>query len=167
MPAHLQKMTDLSSGKLVGIYSGKQKGEGKIKIASAELIAGHGLQGDSHAGLDPRRQISLFAMETLNQLLAEGFRVTPEQLSANLLTENINLNSLKLGAQLRIAETVLEIVEARTPCRSITRIDNRLPKRLYGQCGQLARIITGGEISTGDDIKIIVNVEQMSFHFGR
>lgn len=160
-------MTDLSSGKIVGIYYGKQKGEGKIKVASAELIAGHGLKGDSHAGQDSHRQISLFAKETLDQILAEGFQATPEQLSANLFTENINLNSLKPGEQLRIGEVLLEIVQARTPCRSITRIDNHLPKRLYGQCGQLARIITGGTVKEGDAIEISADVRQMSFHFVR
>lgn len=160
-------MTDSLSGKLVGIYSGRQKGEGKIRIASAELIAGHGLSGDSHAGRNPSRQVSLFAKETLDQLLAEGFQVAPEQLSANLFTENININSLKPGAQLRIGEVLLEIVEARTPCRSITRVDNHLPKRLYGQCGQLARIISGGTVKEGDPIEISVNVKQMSFQFGR
>ncbi len=156
---------DTPIGKLAGVYVGKQKGEGKTEVASAELIANHGLSGDSHAGRHPQRQVSLFALETFNQLLAEGFQVTPEKLSANLFTENIKLNSLKPGARLRIGRTLLEIVEARIPCRNITRINNNLPKRLYGQCGQLARIIEGGTVQSGDAIEIIANERQMSFGF--
>jgi len=147
----------MTTGKLAGIYVGKQKGEGKTEVASAELIANHGLSGDSHAGRHPQRQVSLFALETLNQLLAEGFPVTPEKLSANLFTENIKLDSLKPGTRLRIGRTLLEIVEARQPCRNITRIDNQLPKRLYGQCGQLAKIIEGGTVQSGDAIEVIQN----------
>ncbi len=158
-------MTETLIGKLTGVYAGKQKGEGKTEVASAELLAGHGLFGDNHAGSDPRRQVSLFAQETLNQLLAEGFTVTPSKLSANLFTENINLNSLKPGTQLRIGDTLLEIVEARKPCRSITRIDQRLPKRLYGQCGQLAKIIEGGTVRAGDQILVVANDKQMSLSF--
>lgn len=156
---------DTPIGKLAGVYVGKQKGEGKTEVASAELIANHGLSGDSHAGRHPQRQVSLFALETFNQLLTEGFQVTPEKLSANLFTENIKLNSLKPGTRLRVGRTLLEIVEARTPCRNITRIDNNLPKRLYGQCGQLARIVEGGTVQSGDAIEIIANERQMSFGF--
>ncbi len=153
------------TGKIVGVYVGKQKGEGKTEVASAELIANHGLRGDRHAGRDQHRQVSLFAKETFEQLLAEGFTPLPSQLSANLFTESIKLNSLKPGMQLRIGKVLLEVVEARTPCRSISKIDNRLPKRLYGQCGQLARIIEGGTVQAGDTIEVLKNERQMSLAF--
>ncbi len=145
----------MGNGKLSGVYIGPGKGEIKRPVERAELVVDHGLVGDSHAGRDPRRQVSLFAREVLNQLLAEGFRVSPEEISANLLTENFQLDALEPGTRLRIGETIIEIVEHRRPCRSITRIDNRLPKRLYHQCGQLARIIKGGAVCTGDEIEMI------------
>jgi len=158
-------MSEVVAGKLAGIYIGSQKGTGKAYLTCAELVAEYGLRGDNHAGRDARRQVSLFAQETLSQLLAEGFNVTAPQLSANLFTEKINLNALKPGVRLRVGQTVLEITEARKPCRSITRIDNRLPKRLYGQCGQLARILKGGEVRPGDEIEILKNERQMSLEF--
>jgi MOSC domain-containing protein YiiM len=146
---------DSSTGKLAGIYSGLRKGEGKAPVESAELIAGHGLRGDSHAGLDPDRQVSLFAVETLRELQNQGFEISAESLSANLFIENIKLDSLKPGARLRVGETVVEIVESRKPCPSITKIDNRLPKRLFGQCGQLGRIVKGGVVQLGDGVEMI------------
>jgi MOSC domain-containing protein YiiM len=149
-------------GKLISIYTGSRKGEGKTLVESAELIADHGLRGDNHAGRDPKRQVSLFAAEVLHELRSEGFSVSAEKLSANLFTESIGLNSLKPGTQLRIGETVIEVVEARKPCRNITRIDKRLPKRLYGHCGQLGRVIKGGIVRAGDEIEVIVDEKQ--FH---
>src|SRR5688572_32213092 len=116
---------DALIGKLTAVYVGSQKGEGKTSVESAELIAGHGIRGDSHAGRDPDRQVSLFAAETLRGIQNEGFEVSAGGLSANLFTENIALDSLKPGARLRIGEAVIEIAEARKPCRSITKIDNR------------------------------------------
>jgi MOSC domain-containing protein YiiM len=148
------------SGKVRGIYIGSRKGEGKRFVESAELIAGHGLKGDSHAGRDPERQVSLFSSEVLRQMESEGFKIPAEELSANLLTEDIPLDSLKPGARLRIGETVIEIVEARRPCRNITKIDNRLPKRLYGRCGQLALIVKGGVVRAGDDIEVLESDRQ-------
>jgi MOSC domain-containing protein YiiM len=147
-------------GKVRGIYIGNRKGEKKRFVDSAELIAGHGLKGDSHAGRDPERQVSLFSIEVMRQMESEGFVFAAEELSANLLTEAIPLDSLKPGAQLRVGETVIEIVEARKPCRNITKIDNRLPKRLYGQCGQLGVIVKGGMVRNGDEIEVLTSDRQ-------
>ncbi|HEU0185087.1 MAG TPA: MOSC domain-containing protein [Blastocatellia bacterium] len=147
-------MDDLT-GKLAGVYVGTRKGEGKTSVESAELIADHGLRGDSHAGRDPDRQVSLFAVETLRAIRSEGFEVSAGSLSANLFTENIDLNSLNPGARLRVGEAIIEIAEARAPCRSITKIDNRLPKRLFGQCGQVARIVKSGVARVGDEVEIM------------
>jgi len=144
------------TGKLTGVYVGSRKGEDKAPVESAELISGHGLRGDSHAGRDPDRQVSLFAAKTLRDIQNEGFEVSAGSLSANLFIENLDLNSLKPGAQLRIGETVIEIVEARKPCRSITKIDNRLPKRLYGQCGQIGRVVKSGVVRVGEEVEVIV-----------
>ncbi len=131
-----------------------------MAVESAELIVGHGLQGDSHAGRDARRQVSLFAVERLRELQSEGFDVSAEQLAANLFTENLELDSLKPRTRLRIGQTEVEIVERRAPCRSITSIDRRLPKRLYGRCGQLARIVKGGTIRAGDDVAVLADERQ-------
>jgi MOSC domain-containing protein YiiM len=142
------------TGKLTGIYVGWRRGEGKASVESAELIADHGLSGDIHAGRDPGRQIALFASETLREIQREGFRVSAESLSANLFTENVEINDLEPGDRLYIGETVIEIAQARLPCRSITKIDSRLPKRLYGQCGQFGRIVRGGNIRVGDPVEV-------------
>jgi MOSC domain-containing protein YiiM len=147
-------------GKVKGIYLGSRKGEAKSLVESAELIAGHGLKGDSHAGRDPDRQVSLFSIEVLRQMESEGFQVSAEDLSTNFLTEDISLDSLKPGERLRVGETVIEIVEARRPCRNITKIDNRLPKRLYGRCGLLGLIVKGGVVRTGDDIEVLASDRQ-------
>lgn len=143
-----------ASGKLVGVYLGQAKGAGKRSTESAELVVDYGVRGDSHAGRDPRRQVSLFAAERLQELLTEGFDLSAGELAANLITENIALDSLEPHTRLRIGETELEIVERRSPCRSLTRIDHRLPKRLYGRCGQLARVVKGGAVQPGDVVVV-------------
>lgn len=141
------------SSRLVGIYIGSEKGAGKASLSSVELVADHGLRGDRHAGRDPHRQVSLFAEEVRREMIDRGFEVPPESLSANLLTENLPLDELKPGRRLRIGEAEVEITESRQPCRSITRIDHRLPKLLIGRCGQFARVVKGGLIHCGDELE--------------
>ncbi len=145
-----------TTAKLAGIYCGAEKGADKVAVARAELSAGHGLQGDYHAGTHPQRHVSLFAQEVLQALQDEGFNVTPGALSANLFTENLPLDALLPGTRVRVGDAVLEIVQVRKPCHSITRLSHRLPKRLYGQCGQLASVLVSGAIQTGMAIEILV-----------
>lgn len=142
------------TGKLVGIYLAAERGAGKTASFTGELIADYGLRGDAHAGQHPHRHISLFAQETIQAIQTEGFTLTPGELSANLIIANLPLDALDGGTQLCIGSAVIEIIEPRKPCRSITRIDHRLPKRLFGQCGQFARILVGGQIQTGNSIEL-------------
>lgn len=154
-------MTDMArdNGKVTAIYIGSAKGAGKARVASAELVAGHGLLGDSHAGSDTDRQVSLFDSRVLRELRQQGFEVTAEQLSANIFTDEIDLDSLSPGSRLRLGGALLEIIEERKPCRSISAIDHRLPKKLIGRCGRLARVISGAIVSQGDRIGIASDVE--------
>ena len=150
--------------RITGVFIGAQSGAAKTSVASAPLIAEHGLQGDKHAGTHPVRHVSLFAQEVLQAIQAEGFNVQSGELSANLFTENLPLDELPIGAQLRIGDVLLELVERRKPCRSITKLDHRLPKRLAGQCGQLARVVRGGVIAVGDAIELIPATHLFTFH---
>jgi MOSC domain-containing protein YiiM len=147
-------------GKLVGIYTGTQKGAGKSALGQAEMVADHGLAGDAHAGRDARRQVSLIAAEVLRELAAHGVTYSAGELSANLLTENIPLDSLRPGARLRVGAAVLEIVEARKPCGTLTKLDRRLPKMLYRRCGQLARVVEGGAVRAGQEIEVLAEATE-------
>ncbi len=148
-------ITPAAKSKLIGIFTGSTKGESKVTVETAELIPDYGLNGDHHAGLKPHRQVSLFAAETLHQITAAGITISPEELSTNLLTEGLLLDSLATGTRLKIGNTILEITEARKPCGALTKIDKRLPKATYLKCGQFARVIEGGIISADDIIEII------------
>jgi MOSC domain-containing protein YiiM len=146
-----------AKGKLLGVYAGAKQGAGKAAVESAELVADHGLRGDSHAGRDADRQVSLFEGEVLRALEEEGINVSAEGISANLVTEGVTLNALGAGARLRVGEAVIELVEARKPCGSLTRLDHRLPKRLYGHCGMLGRVLKGGTVRAGEEVEVLTH----------
>ncbi|MGH9834614.1 MAG: MOSC domain-containing protein [Blastocatellia bacterium] len=138
---------------IIGVYVGAKRGEGKTAVESAELVADYGIRGDAHAGRDTHRQISLFEIEVLRELAAEGIEVSPESISANLITEGVNLNDLGPGACRRIGEAMIELAEARKPCGSLTKLDRRLPKRLYQRCGLMGRILKGGFVCPGAEVE--------------
>ena len=140
---------------IFGVYVSPKRGEGKIAVDSAELVADYGIQGDAHAGQNPHRQISLFEVEVLRELAADNIQVAPESLSANLITEGINLRALEPGACLRVGEAIIELCETRKPCGSLTKLDHRLPKRLYQQCGLMGRILKGGVVRPGAEVELL------------
>lgn len=143
------------SGKIIGIYVGAKRGEGEVAVESAEVIADHGIRGDAHAGQSPDRQISLFESEVPGELEIEGVIVPAEGLSTNLIIEGINLRALGVGGRFRIGEAVIELAAARKPCGSLTRLDRRLPKRLYQRCGMMGRILKGGVMRSGEEIEVL------------
>jgi MOSC domain-containing protein YiiM len=145
------------ASKISSLYVGAEKGANKSAIEKAELIADYGIKGDSHAGLKPLRHISLFEMEVLRAVQAESMAVTAEELSANLFTENIRLETLRPGSRLRINDVIIEITETRKPCGLLTKIDKRLPKRLYRNVGVFGKIIQGGVIHAGDVIELLTD----------
>ncbi|HHB94584.1 MAG TPA: MOSC domain-containing protein, partial [Campylobacterales bacterium] len=77
-------------------------------------------------------------------------------LEYGLLGENLlidyNPYSLTPKSQLLIGEVVLEIVQNCTICKSLTKIDNKLPKLLKDDRGVFAKVIKSGLISDGDKI---------------
>ncbi|NOT63357.1 MAG: hypothetical protein HOP19_24370 [Acidobacteria bacterium] len=142
-------------GTISGLYAGAHKGDPKQTREQLKLIATFGVEGDIHAGLQHDRQISLFSQDVFDELVREGFDITAEQFSANLFLANFPVDSLPLGTQLQVGAVRLEISEVRNPCRSLTQVDIRLPRRLYGQCGQFARVITDGTVNLNDAVTLI------------
>jgi MOSC domain-containing protein YiiM len=50
---------------------------------------------------------------------------------------------------------MVEITEARTPCRSVRQVDPRALKALVGHAGQMARVVTSGEVRPGDAVVLV------------
>jgi MOSC domain-containing protein YiiM len=75
-----------------------------------------------------------------------------------MLGENIlidyNPYDLPVGTKLEIGEVVLEISQHCTLCKSLTKVDNALPKLLKNDRGIFAKVVKSGNISLKDKIKI-------------
>ena len=74
----------------------------KERKPSITLVAGHGVEGDCHAG-KPGRQVSLLQSESLNELndMNSGDNpISPSELGENITTSGLNLADLKQGTEL-------------------------------------------------------------------
>lgn len=127
-------------------------------------VTREGLEGDQQADRKhhggPERALSLFSIEVIERLRAQGHPIAPGTVGENLTIEGIDWPTLNPGARLRFAGGVeLEIASYANPCATIRDsfkdLDSRrIKQELHpGESRLYARVIAPGEIETGESIE--------------
>ncbi|MCL4474008.1 MAG: MOSC domain-containing protein [Actinobacteria bacterium] len=139
---------------VVSINISRGKGERKAPVGQARLVAGHGLDGDAHAG-KWHRQVSLLASESVDTMRGKGLDVGPGDFAENVTTTGIDLPSLPVGSKLRLGPALLEVTQIGKKCHSRCGIFRRAGDCVMPRDGVFARVIEGGLIRDGDSIEVI------------
>jgi predicted CoA-binding protein/MOSC domain-containing protein YiiM len=154
MKEHRKLHKDIKASKLVAVCKSRRKGIRKTPVEIAFLKENHGLVGDAHADSATQRQVSLLAMESINKMRGLGFDITPGDFAENLTTEGIELASLPVGTHIHIGEVaVLEITQIGKECHTGCAIYKQIGKCIMPKEGVFARVIRGGAVNTGDQIR--------------
>lgn len=125
----------------------------RVPLESANLIAGHGIEGDRKGG-NPKRNLNIMSFETLEALRKEGFSTLPGQMGEQIVIQGLGLSRLAEGNQLKIGDTALvEVISHRTGCQRFERIQGKAPQLAEGRMGIMAKVVTGGRISVGDPVE--------------
>lgn len=139
----------------------------KHPIEQAEVTV-NGVAGDRqkntkvHGG--PKRAVSLFSLEIIQALQAEGHPIVPGSTGENLTLAGLSPEvwaELKPGSRLKIGQTLeIEITGYANPCNQIVASftegnSNRISQKLHPGWSRLyAQVITAGNIKTGDTATI-------------
>ena len=146
------------------------------------LIAGHGVEGDAHAGptmirrvryrptetLPNLRQVHLIQRELFDELAADGYDVTPGDLGENITTRGIDLLALPRGTRIRLgADAEVELTGLRNPCKQLDTWQPGLMKRLIRRrngaivrlAGVMAIVVRDGTVRPGDAVIVAVPPE--------
>jgi len=149
-------MKEVKMAKVVAVCSSKEKGTRKENICSGILRENYGLEGDAHADSSWHRQVSLLAVESIEKMKKLGLEVGPGDFAENLTCEGIELVSLPVGTRLLIGENIiLEISQIGKECHTGCAIFQQTGKCIMPREGIFARVIRGGEVKSGDSIKVI------------
>jgi MOSC domain-containing protein YiiM len=148
------------------------------------LVAGLGVEGDSHLGEKVQhlyhvrrnpdapnlRQVHLIHEELFEELRAAGFNLHAGAIGENVTTRGLDLLGLPTGARLRLgAEAVIEVTGLRNPCRQIDAFAPGLTAAVLGRdpeghlirkSGVMAIVIKGGDVHAGDTIVVELPVGQ-------
>jgi len=124
------------------------------KATSKILLDKNGVIGDKFYAKDEDRSVLISTIESYQ--IAQDNHI---ELAYGLLGENIlmdyNPYHLTIGRQIQIGEVILEINQTGTLCKSLTKIDNKLPKLLKDDRGIFAKVIKAGEIKYRDRVYIL------------
>ena len=165
-------------GEVVAVSRRAQHAPGKQNQGSITLVAGHGVDGDAHAGetvkhrsrvrKDPAqpnlRQVHLIHSELHDELREGGFDVGPGEMGENVTTRGVDLLALPTGTRLRLgSNAVIEITGLRNPCKQLNTIQDGLMAatldrdgegNLIRRSGVMSVVLDGGEVAAGDPIEV-------------
>ena len=141
--------------KMIAVCKSKEKGTRKKHVAEGTLKEDYGLVGDAHADCCTLRQVSLLAMESIDKVRKLGFEVGRGDFAENLTTQGVELLSLPVGTKISIGKDVLlEVTQIGKECHSGCAIRQEIGKCIMPKEGIFARVIHGGRVRAGDDIRI-------------
>ena len=134
----------------------EKKGERKRPVDCALFCAGHGIEGDAHAG-PWHRQVSLLALEDVEELRRRGLpQIAPGAFAENVLLSGLDLSSFGVGTRLRLgAQVVLSVTQIGKVCHAPCVIGKLTGACIMPERGLFARVEQGGLVSVGDPAEVL------------
>ncbi len=145
------------------ICTSETKGGPKRPVERAVFVAGHGIEGDAHAG-DWHRQVSLLAAEEAEEWRKQLPDLQPGAFAENVLVSGLDFDSLGLGSRLRLgADAELEITQIGKECHGHRcTVFERLGDCLMPRRGLFARVTKNGEVKPGDPVAVTVAIPRQT-----
>lgn len=140
---------------------------GVPKLPIEEVWVGvRGLAGDGHNEPEPMhggpdKAVSLYSLESITRVAAEGHTAFPGAFGENLTLEGIEMGDLAIGDRLRIGEGGLqiELVGHAQPCQTLGHwFEGRRVARISGKTHPAdarwyARVLAEGTVRAGDAVR--------------
>lgn len=117
-------------------------------VGRLEAQTGLGIRYDSNAMVGSPRHILLADPEVYSE-----FRLPVASLRENLLVTNLESASLRSGTFLSVGPTVIRLTLPCEVCKKLNGLRAGLAGLIDGRRGWLARIVRGGVISEGDELR--------------
>ncbi len=125
------------------------------RTAISELLFDiKGIIEDKHYDKNIERSVLISSLDSYKLVESNGIDISHGALGENLLLD-YNPYYLKSGSKLKIGNVVLEISQHCTLCKSLTKVDTKLPKLLKNDRGIFAKVVESGNIKEGDDIYLL------------
>ncbi len=142
-------------GKVLSLYLSRAEDAQRVALKEVGVDIS-GVVGDKFYGKDPQRSILITALDSYLMAQEAGIEMLYGSLGENILLD-YNPYHLPAGTQFAIGEAILEITQNCTLCKSLTKVDSKLPKLLKNDRGIFAKVVKAGRIHTEDSVCIGIN----------
>ena len=136
--------------KLIAICTSEKKGTAKVMVNEVNVIEDFGIEGDAHAG-KWHRQVSLLALEKIENFRSKGANVDFGAFGENLVVEGIELNKLPVGQRIKVGEVELEVTQIGKKCHDKCAIFYQVGQCIMPTNGIFTKVTKGGKIKVGDE----------------
>ena len=132
----------------------ESKGVPKTPIPGGELRPDIGLLGDAHSG-PWHRQLSLLALESIQQMRDRGLAVAPGDFAENITTEGLTLHTLPVGTRLTLGAVEVEITQIGKECHAGCAIRQKTGDCVMPRQGIFVRVLNPGRVRSGDAVAVV------------
>lgn len=126
---------------------------GRISVSSFDLDT-EGIVNDKHYAKSLSRSVLITTLDSYTLAHDHGIDAVYGVLGENILID-YNPYHLRSGDRLKIGNVIFEISQPCTLCKSLTKVDSKLPKLLKDDRGIFAKVLEAGSISMDDDIYLL------------
>ena len=136
----------------------------KLPVAAAQVTES-GVEGDRQRNLKyhggPDRAVCLYSLELIAALQREGHPIGPGSTGENVTVSGVEWARILPGVCLVLGEVSVEITTFTKPCRTIRGSflggrSGRISQKAWpGWSRAYARVLQGGTLRIGDDVRII------------
>jgi MOSC domain-containing protein YiiM len=135
-------------GEIVGIWRAPKRRRPMERLQTARVLE-NGLEGCAHSR-PGKRSILFVAAQDLDELsVAHG------AVKENFTVAGADVMSWLVGQRVAVGTAEFEISMVCDPCELMENIRPGLQAELEGKRGMLARVLKTGEVSMGDDVRLI------------
>ena len=140
---------------------------GGVPKRPRETCAVHrnGLEGDRQRDLEnpggSERAVSVYSMELIEALRAEGHPIAPGTIGENLTLAGLPWNEMRPGLRIEVGEVVLELASYAAPCQIIAASFSdgrvvRVSEKVHPGWSRLyARVLKEGTLRVGDRVRML------------
>lgn len=127
----------------------------RVPVEQVNLIADHGIEGDTKAGGSPERNLNIMFYEIMQALSGEGFKTQPGEMGEQVIVRGLDVNTLAAGTRLQFGDSaVIEVIKPRTGCDRFQAIQGKKPSEARDRLGVMARVVEGGSVRVGDAVLV-------------
>ena len=118
-----------------------------------------GVIEDKYYDKDRLRSVLITSLDSYGLASSHGIEASYSSLGENILMD-YNPYHLRAGDRLKVGEVTLEISQNCTLCKSLAKVDSKLPKLLKDDRGIFAQVISNGVIFKDDNIYLLSGIEK-------